>query len=233
MSNADASELARFDQIAAQWWDPNGPMAALHHINPVRLRYINQRTGGLKGLRVLDIGCGAGLLAEALAAAGAEVTAIDLAEEAVGAARQHAEQQGLSIDYRVCPAEELAAEIPGRFDLVCCLEMLEHVPDPEAIVAACAQLVRPGGDVVFSTINRNAKAFALAIFAAEQILRLIPPGTHDYAKLIKPSELCEWARVVGLRVTEMRGLHYNPLLKTGRMTRDVSVNYFIHARRPA
>lgn len=232
MSNADASELARFDQIAAQWWDPQGPMAALHHINPVRLRYINQRAGGLKGLHALDIGCGAGLLAEALAAAGAEVTAIDLAEEAVGAARQHAEQQGLAIDYRVCAGETLAEEAPGSFDLVCCLEMLEHVPDPEAIVTACAQLVRPGGDVVFSTINRNPKAFALAIFAAEQILRLIPPGTHDYAKLIRPSELCDWARAAGLKIEEMRGLRYNPLLKTGRMTRDVSVNYFLHARRP-
>ena len=233
MSNADSSELARFDSIAAQWWDSRGPMAALHHINPVRLRYIAQRCCGLDGLRVLDVGCGAGLLSEALSGAGATVTGIDLAEEALGAARAHAEASRLDIDYRQLAAESLAAEMPGGFDAVCCLEMLEHVPDPEAVVAACARLVRPGGDIVFSTINRSPKAFALAIVAAEQVLRLVPPGTHDYAKLIRPSELCEWIRAAGLEVVDTRGLHYNPILRSGRMVRDVSVNYFVHARRPS
>jgi len=232
MSNADASELGRFDAIAAQWWDPRGPMAALHHINPLRLGYIARCCGGLDGLRVLDIGCGAGILSEALEQAGAEVTGIDLAEEAIDAARMHAEASGRSIEYRTISAEELAAERPGHYDLVCCLEMLEHVPDPESIVSACAQLIRPGGDVVFSTINRTPKAFALAIVAAEQVLGLIPKGTHDYAKLIRPSELCEWTRNAGLAVKETRGMHYNPLLKTARMSNDVSINYFIHARDP-
>ncbi|MHA7834157.1 MAG: bifunctional 2-polyprenyl-6-hydroxyphenol methylase/3-demethylubiquinol 3-O-methyltransferase UbiG [Algiphilus sp.] len=232
MSNADASELGRFDAIAAEWWDPRGPMAALHQINPVRLRYIAQRAGGLDGLRVLDIGCGAGILSEALQQSGAEVTGIDLAEEAITAARSHAAAQERDIEYQTISAEALAEERPGSYDLVCCLEMLEHVPDPESIVRACAQLVRPGGDLVFSTINRTPKAFALAIVAAEQVLGLIPKGTHDYAKLIRPSELSAWIRQAGLQLCETRGMHYNPLLKTARMTDDVSINYFIHARAP-
>ena len=232
MSNADASELGRFDAIAAEWWDPRGPMAALHQINPVRLRYIAQRAGGLDGLRVLDIGCGAGILSEALQQSGAEVTGIDLAEEAITAARSHAAAQERDIEYQTISAEALAEERPGSYDLVCCLEMLEHVPDPESIVHACAQLVRPGGDLVFSTINRTPKAFALAIVAAEQVLGLIPKGTHDYAKLIRPSELSAWIRHAGLTLCETRGMHYNPLLKTARMTDDVSINYFIHARAP-
>lgn len=232
MSNADASELGRFDAIAAEWWDPRGPMAALHQINPVRLRYIAQRAGGLDGLRVLDIGCGAGILSEALHQSGADVTGIDLAEEAITAARSHAAAQQRDIEYQTISAEALAEERPGHYDLVCCLEMLEHVPDPESIVRACGQLVRPGGDLVFSTINRTPKAFALAIVAAEQVLGLIPKGTHDYAKLIRPSELSAWIRQAGLQLCETRGMHYNPLLKTARMTGDVSINYFIHARAP-
>ncbi|WP_420426754.1 bifunctional 2-polyprenyl-6-hydroxyphenol methylase/3-demethylubiquinol 3-O-methyltransferase UbiG [Algiphilus sp.] len=232
MSNADASELGRFDAIAAEWWDPRGPMAALHQINPLRLRYIAQRAGGLDGLRVLDIGCGAGILSEALQESGADVTGIDLAEEAIAAARSHATAQDRDIEYQTISAEALAEERPGHYDLVCCLEMLEHVPDPESIVRACAQLVRPGGDLVFSTINRTPKAFALAIVAAEQVLGLIPKGTHDYAKLIRPSELSAWIRQAGLQLCETRGMHYNPLLKTARMTDDVSINYFIHARAP-
>ena len=232
MSNADASELGRFDAIAAEWWDPRGPMAALHQINPLRLRYIAQRAGGLDGLRVLDIGCGAGILSEALQQSGADVTGIDLAAEAITAARSHAAAQDRDIEYQTISAEALAEERPGHYDLVCCLEMLEHVPDPESIVRACAQLVGPGGDLVFSTINRTPKAFALAIVAAEQVLGLIPKGTHDYAKLIRPSELSAWIRQAGLQLCETRGMHYNPLLKTARMTDDVSINYFIHARAP-
>lgn len=233
MTNADSAELARFDALAAQWWDARGPMAPLHHINPARLRYIAQRCGGLDGRRVLDIGCGGGILSEALARAGATVTAIDLAGDAIGAARQHADAAGLQIDYRCVGAEDLAEESAGTFDIVCCLEMLEHVPDPESIVAACARLLRPGGHAVFSTINRNPKAFLLAIVGAEHVLRLIPRGTHEYAKLIRPSELCEWARHAGLVTQELRGLHYNPLLRSARMNDDVSVNYFVHSVRPA
>lgn len=229
-SNADRDELSRFDALAAGWWDPKGPMAALHHINPLRTRYIEARCSGLKGKRVLDIGCGAGLLSEALARAGAQVTGIDLAEDAIGIAREHAAAQTLEIEYRVCSAESLAEEAPDSFDVICCLEMLEHVPDPEAIVAAAARLVKPGGDIVFSTINRNPKAFALAIVAAEQVLGLVPKGTHEYAKLIRPSELCEWARAAALDVQEIRGLRYNPFLKSARMADDISVNYFVHAR---
>lgn len=235
--NADPRELAMFDGLAERWWDPAGEMGPLHSINPARLRYIESRlttTGDrLRGLRALDVGCGGGILSEALARAGAEVTGIDLAGDALAVARAHAEAGGLSIDYRQIAAEALAEEAAGRYDLVCCLEMLEHVPDPEAVVAACARLVRPGGHVVFSTINRNPKAFMLAIVAAEHLLRLVPRGTHDYAKLIRPSELSTWSRQAGLQVRDLRGLRYNPLLRSAGLGRDIDVNYLMHAVRPA
>jgi 2-polyprenyl-6-hydroxyphenyl methylase/3-demethylubiquinone-9 3-methyltransferase len=231
--NADPAELARFDAIAARWWDPQGEMGPLHAINPVRAAYIERAAGGLKGLRALDVGCGGGLLSEALAQRGAAVTGIDLAEEVLDAARLHASQSGTTIEYRAVAAEALAAEAPASMDLVCCLEMLEHVPDPSSVVAACAQLVRPGGTVVFSTINRNPKAYALAILAAEYVLNLIPRGTHDYAKLIRPSELERWATRAGLAVREIRGLEYNPLVKGARLSGNVDVNYLMHCVRPA
>jgi 2-polyprenyl-6-hydroxyphenyl methylase/3-demethylubiquinone-9 3-methyltransferase len=235
--NADDRELAMFDGLAERWWDPKGEMGPLHVINPVRMRYIasclgSSRPGSLKGLRVLDVGCGGGILSEALARAGAKVTGIDLAGEALAVARAHAETGDIKVDYRQISAEALAEEMAEAFDLVCCLEMLEHVPDPEAVVEACARLVRPGGSVVFSTINRNPKAFLLAIVAAEHVLRLIPRGTHEYAKLIRPSELSAWARDAGLQLRDLRGLRYNPLLRAATLSSDVDVNYLLHAVRP-
>jgi 2-polyprenyl-6-hydroxyphenyl methylase / 3-demethylubiquinone-9 3-methyltransferase len=231
--NVDPAEIGRFAQLAGRWWDPDGEMAALHHINPLRTRLIREAAGGLQGKRAVDIGCGAGLLSEALAREGAEVTGIDLAEASLEAARLHARQSGLEIDYRAMAAEQLAAEQAGYYDLVCCLEMLEHVPDPASVVQACAALVKPGGTLVFSTLNRHPKAFALAIVGAEYLLGLIPRGTHDYAKFIRPSELLAWCQHNGLEAVATRGLHYNPLLKSARLNDNVDVNYFLICRRPA
>jgi 2-polyprenyl-6-hydroxyphenyl methylase/3-demethylubiquinone-9 3-methyltransferase len=232
MANVDSSEIGRFDRIAASWWDPNGEMAPLHVINPVRARYIAQAAGTLEGKAVVDVGCGGGLLTEALAARGASVTGIDLAEDLLAAARAHLKGSKLAVDYRAMPAEALAAEKPGAFDLVTCLEMLEHVPDPAAVVAACATLARRGAPVVFSTLNRNAKAYALAIVAAEYVLGLLPRGTHDYAKFIRPSELERWASAAGLEVVEIRGIAYNPLLKSASLSDDCDVNYLMLCRKP-
>lgn len=232
MSNVDSGEISRFDAIAARWWDPNGEMAPLHVINPVRARYIEAAAGNLRGKAAVDIGCGGGLLSEALARSGAAVTGIDLAEDVLAAAHAHLKVSKLKVDYRAVSAEALADEKPAAFDLVTCLEMLEHVPDPASVVAACAKLARPGAPVVFSTINRNPKAYALAIVAAEYVLGLLPRGTHDYAKLIRPSELDRWARAAGLEVVEIRGMTYNPLLKTASLSDDCDVNYLMLCRRP-
>ncbi|HEX4873061.1 MAG TPA: bifunctional 2-polyprenyl-6-hydroxyphenol methylase/3-demethylubiquinol 3-O-methyltransferase UbiG [Nevskiaceae bacterium] len=238
--NVDPGEIARFAALASRWWDPRGEMAALHHINPTRLRYIEQAAGGLEGRRVVDVGCGGGLLSEALALRGAEVLGLDLAEASIEVARLHALETGLAqpqaalgerLRYRLCGAETLAAEQPEAFDLVCCLEMLEHVPDPAAVVAACARLLRPGGVAVFSTLNRTPKAYALAIVAAERILRLVPRGTHDYARFIRPSELEGWCRAAGLSARDLRGLRYDPLLKTATLADDLDVNYFLTCTR--
>jgi len=232
-ANVDSDEIAHFESLAARWWDPRGEMGALHAINPVRTRYIEQAAGGLKGKTALDVGCGGGLLSETLARGGAETLGIDLAAASIKVAQQHAQEQDLKLQYRLIGAEDLAAEQPASFDLVCCLEMLEHVPDPAAVVAACARLVKPGGTLVFSTINRNPKAYALMIVAAEYALGLVPRGTHDYAKFIRPSELDRWARAAGLVPREVIGLRYNPLLRAASLQpRDVDVNYLMKCDRP-
>ncbi|MGB0955888.1 MAG: bifunctional 2-polyprenyl-6-hydroxyphenol methylase/3-demethylubiquinol 3-O-methyltransferase UbiG [Panacagrimonas sp.] len=233
MSNVDADEIRKFESIANTWWDPKGEMAPLHAINPVRVRYIDHSIGGLKGKRALDVGCGGGLLSQALADGGADVLGIDMAAASIEVARAHARQTANDARYELICAEDLARKSAADFDLVCCLEMLEHVPDPGSVIKACAALVRPGGDVIFSTINRNPKSFALAIVGAEYLLGLLPRGTHDYAKLIRPSELCEWCRQADLDVIELKGLRYNPLLKSASLSDDVDVNYLLHCRKPA
>ena len=230
-ANSDAAELAKFERLAAQWWDPEGPVATLHAINPLRTAYICERASPA-GARVLDVGCGGGLLAETLARAGARVTGIDLAADNIRVADDHAREGGLEIDYRVASVEQLADEAPGAFDFVTCLEMLEHVPDPAQAVAACARAVRPGGHVFLSTINRNPKSFLLAIVGAEYVFGMLPRGTHEYLKLIRPSELGRAVRHAGLDLVDLKGLHYNPLTKSYRLGGNVDVNYLACALRP-
>mgnify|MGYP003636185363 FL=1 len=231
-NNVDPADIARFTAMASRWWDPAGEMAPLHHINPARTQYIDKVCGGLAGQKVIDVGCGGGLLSEALARRGAEVTGIDLAEASIAVAREHAGASGLAIDYQCVATEAMAQRAPKSFDVVCCLEMLEHVPDPEAIIKACADLLRPGGLAVFSTLNRSPRAFALAIVAAEHVLGLIPKGTHQFAQFIRPSELSRAVMASGLQLVEMKGLHYNPILKNARLNNDLAVNYFLVARKP-
>lgn len=230
--NADPTELAKFSELAARWWDPAGPMRPLHDINPVRLAWID-RLAALAGKHVVDVGCGGGVLTEAMAAAGAAVTGIDLAGKPLRVAELHAIEAGARVSYRESSAEALAAAEPASFDVVTCMEMLEHVPQPAQTVAACATLARPGGWVFFSTINRNPKSFALAIVGAEYVLNLLPRGTHEYAKFIKPSELAHFARAAGLEVVEVTGMTYNPFAKVATLGRDTDVNYLMACRRPA
>ena len=225
--NVDAAEIAKFEALAERWWDPKSEFRPLHDINPLRLNYINERVS-LKGKKVIDIGCGGGLVSEGMARLGATVTGVDLGEAPLAVARLHAQKDGIEVEYLNITAEEIAAERAGQYDAVTCLEMLEHVPDPGAVIAACAKLVKPGGQVFFSTINRNPKAFALAIVGAECILRLLPRGTHEYAKLIKPSELAGWARDAGLQLKDTCGMQYNPFTANASLNRDVSVNYLVH-----
>jgi 2-polyprenyl-6-hydroxyphenyl methylase/3-demethylubiquinone-9 3-methyltransferase len=231
-ANVDPAEIAKFDTAAPRWWDPEGEFRPLHDLNPARLDYIEARAG-LAGQQVLDVGCGGGLLAEGMARRGAIVTGIDLAPEALAVARLHALESGVEVDYRLESVESLAAARPAGFDLVTCLEMLEHVPDPSAIVASLAHLVRPGGHVICSTINRNAKSFARAIVGAEYLLRLLPRGTHQYGRLIRPSELTRWARCAGLELADLAGLEYDPFSRSARVSGDVSVNYLADFRRAA
>lgn len=230
--NADPAELARFAAAASRWWDRDGEMRPLHDLNPVRLRYV-ERTGSLAGLAVLDVGCGGGLLAEAMARQGARVVGLDLASELIEVARLHALEAGVSIDYRVESAEQHALGGVGGYDVVTCMEMLEHVPDPHAIVAELATLVRPGGHVFVSTLNRTPRAYAMAILGAEYVLRLLPAGTHTYAKFIRPSELAGWARAAGLVIADVAGLDYDPFARSARLTSDARVNYLMHLQRPA
>jgi 2-polyprenyl-6-hydroxyphenyl methylase/3-demethylubiquinone-9 3-methyltransferase len=222
--NFDAAELARFDALASRWWDPAGDFRPLHEINPLRLDWIRQQVS-LDGLRIADIGCGGGLLAEAMAAAGAQVTGIDMAEAPLAVARLHGVESGINVRYERTTAEELAAREPAAFDAVTCLELLEHVPNPAAVIAACSALVRPGGAVFFSTINRTAKSFLFAIVGAEYLLRLLPAGTHEYRKFIRPSELEEWARLAGLELRRATGMHYDPLGKSSSLGPGLDVNY--------
>lgn len=229
--NVDPQEISKFNALASRWWDPGGDFKPLHQINPLRLGYIAERAG-LEGRRIIDVGCGGGILSEAMAAAGARVTGIDLAEAPLGVARLHLLESGLDVEYLQASAEQAAAERAGTYDVVTCLEMLEHVPDPASVVAACHALVRPGGHVFFSTINRNPKAFLFAIVGAEYVLRLLPRGTHEYARLIRPSELEAFARQAGLSVEHLTGMHYNPLTDKYWLGGNLHVNYIVHCRRP-
>lgn len=228
--NVDDAEIAKFDALASRWWDPAGDFRPLHQINPLRLDYIRQRAR-LNGSRVLDIGCGGGILTESIAACGASVTGIDMAEGPLAVARLHKAESGAAVDYERTTAEAFAAGRAGEFDVVTCLEMLEHVPEPMRVVAASARLVRPGGDVFFSTINRNPKAFLFAIVGAEYLLRLLPAGTHEYEKFIRPSELEAWARRAGLELQGSIGMHYNPLTQEYSLGAGLDVNYLMHFRR--
>lgn len=231
-TNVDLGEIAKFEKLASRWWDPNSEFKPLHDINPLRAGWIDEHAG-VMGKSVVDVGCGGGLLCEALAHRGASVTGIDMGEAPLAVARLHQLESGVEVDYLQSTAESLAAERPGAFSVVTCLEMLEHVPDPSAVIRACADLCEPGGDVFFSTINRNPKSFLFAIVGAEYVLNMLPRGTHEYEKLIKPSELARWIREAGLQMQEMMGMTYNPLTKRYRLTpRDVSVNYLIRATKP-
>ncbi len=228
MSNVNHEELEKFNALAESWWDPKGQFRPLHDINPFRLDYIAARSG-IEGGRCLDVGCGGGLLSEALARKGAEVTAIDLAEKPLAVARIHAEADSVDVDYRLAGADELLPEFAGRFDCVTCLELLEHVPDPARLVKTCAALTKLGGDLYFSTINRDPRAWLLAIIGAEYVLGILPKGTHDYARLIKPSELISACREAELTVQDITGMKYNPFTHQVKASRDVSTNYIIHA----
>jgi len=227
-SNVDASEIAKFEELAHRWWDPQGEFKPLHDINPLRLDYIEARAP-LAGRRVLDVGCGGGILAEAMADRGADVIGIDMGEAPLAVARLHLLESGARVEYRRNTAEAMAAERPGDFDVITCMEMLEHVPNPASVVRACAALTKPGGKVFFSTINRGPKAYLLAIVGAEYVLRLLPKGTHDYDRFIRPSELARWVRGAGLDLRDLTGMTYNPVTRRYRLGHDIDVNYLAHA----
>ena len=230
MSNVDHAEIAKFEALAHRWWDRESEFKPLHDINPLRVNWINERTP-LAGQKVLDVGCGGGILSEAMAQRGAEVTGIDMGEAPLAVARLHQLESGVEVTYRQITAEALAEEMPGQFHVVTCLEMLEQVPDPASIIQACYSLVKPGGHVFFSTINRNPKAYLFAIIGAEYIMRMLPRGTHDFKKFIRPSELGAWSRTAGLEVQDIIGLTYNPLTKRYKLEADVDVNYMMHTTK--
>lgn len=230
--NADPAELAKFDKLAHRWWDPDGESRPLHDLNPVRLAYVRDRIR-LAGAAVLDVGCGGGLLSEALAREGAAVTGIDLAPDVLEVAKLHLHESGVAVTYREISAEALASEAAGRFDAITCMEMLEHVPDPRPVLEACMAMLKPGGRLFLSTLNRTPKAFALAIVGAEYLMRLLPRGTHDYQRFIKPSELARWLRASGFALDDLRGLAYDPFTRSTRLTDDTAVNYLACATKPA
>ncbi|MGB8145409.1 MAG: bifunctional 2-polyprenyl-6-hydroxyphenol methylase/3-demethylubiquinol 3-O-methyltransferase UbiG [Chromatiaceae bacterium] len=231
--NVDPAEISKFEALAARWWDPHSEFKPLHEINPLRLDYVD-RMAGLAGKEVLDVGCGGGILAESMAIRGAHVTGIDMGELPLKVAELHTLETGVEVNYRQVAAETLAAECPAWFDIVTCMEMLEHVPDPASVIAACARLVKPGGQVFFSTLNRNPKAYLLAIIGAEYLLRWLPRGTHDYARFIRPSELGRWIRAADLELTHLTGMTYNPLMGAYRLDeQDLDVNYLAACQRPA
>ncbi len=229
--NVDHAEISKFEELASRWWDPQSEFKPLHEINPLRLDYIDQRAN-IRGKKVLDVGCGGGILAESMALRGAEVTGIDMGEAPLEVAKLHMLESGANLEYRQITAEALAAEMPGQFDVVTCMEMLEHVPDPGSVIAACATLVKPGGQLFFSTINRNPKAYLFAIVGAEYLLRMLPKGTHDFSKFIRPSELEEWTRSAELELKELTGMVYNPFSQQYSLGRDLDVNYLAHCTRP-
>lgn len=229
-TNVDKNELAKFEEMAYRWWDKESEFKPLHDINPLRLNYIDERVG-LAGKKALDVGCGGGILSESMAKKGAQVTGIDLGKAPLAVAEIHAQEQGLNIEYQAISAEALAVQRPLSFDVVTCMEMLEHVPDPAAIVKACAQLAKPQGQVFFATINRSLKSFSFAIIGAEYILNLLPKGTHEYEKLIRPSELDRWIRHACMRTSEVVGMTYNPFNKSYALSTDVGVNYLVHAKK--
>jgi len=232
MRNADPAELAKFASLAQSWWDPAGPSKPLHELNPLRLRYV-ENAAGLRDAQVLDVGCGGGILSEAMARSGARVIGIDLSQAVLDVAELHALEGKLAIEYRAIAAEELAAARPGSFDLVTCMEMLEHVPDPAKTLAALGSLVKPGGHVIVSTLNRKPLAFAVAIIGAEYIARMLPRGTHEYLKFIKPSELARWGRAAGLNLLDLTGITYNPLTRAFRLSPNTDINYLAHFQRTA
>lgn len=229
--NVDAQEIAKFEAVASRWWDLEGEFKPLHRINPLRLGYIAQRSNGLFGKKVLDVGCGGGILAESMAREGAIVTGLDMGAEPLAVARLHAQESGVTLDYVQQTVEAHAEQYAGHYDVVTCMEMLEHVPDPRSVVHACAQLVKPGGEVFFSTLNRNPKAWLLAVFGAEYVLRMVPRGTHDVKKFIRPSELLGWVDETALRERHIIGLHYNPLTNRFRLAPGTDVNYMVHTHR--
>lgn len=228
--NVDPQEIAKFEALASRWWDPSSEFKPLHDINPLRLNYIDLRAS-VAGKKIIDVGCGGGLVSEGLAQRGAIVTGIDMGEAPLMVARLHLLESGQTVDYQRSTAEAFAESHPESFDVVTCLEMLEHVPYPAAVIKACAQLVKPGGHVFFSTINRNPKAYLFAVIGAEYLLNMLPKGTHEYAKFIRPGELNEWARHAGLRVQDVSGMNYNPLTKHYRLGKDIDVNYLVHCVR--
>ena len=230
--NADPAELAKFSALASQWWDENGKFRPLHDINPLRLALVDEHVAGVKGKKVIDIGCGGGLVSEGLARMGAQVTGIDMATKALAVAKLHALESNLVVNYREITAEAMADEAAGQFDIVTCLEMLEHVPNPASVIAACAKLAKPGASLFFSTISRTPKAYALTVLGAEYVLGLLPRGTHEYAKLLKPSELIGFARAAGLELVKMHGMSYNPLTHVAKWSEDTNVNYIVILRKP-
>ena len=230
--NVHPGEVAKFEALSARWWDTESEFKTLHDTNPLRLGYIEQKVGSLSGKKILDVGCGGGILSESLARKGARVMGIDMAEAALKVAHLHLYESGVQVDYRHTTVEQLAAEKPAVFDVVTCMEMLEHLPDPSSVIQACAHAVKPGGQVFFSTLNRNPKSYLFAIIGAEYLLQLLPKGTHDYAQFIRPSELAQWLRLAQLELKDLTGLHYNPLSRNYALGKDISVNYLVYAQRP-